>query len=220
MKVKFSPLVSQASGKAGPIVASHWKGINYLRELVIPANPDSTGTYGQQEHRARLKKIVTWWHDVEQQVQDYVKTLVTGLPLTAFNAFCKRNLYDISLGTIADRKAADDPRIIPLNTDELPVATFVLSTGSGAKELDLTWTAGEAEGTHKAYALVGDVSGDGVFPDNLDVAEADTTLISALTTTFAAVAGDTWYFVALLVEDHEAHAFSIALCDWAQSNAA
>lgn len=48
-----SPLMSlDASGSiAGALTFSKWKGRNYARQLVIPANPQ---TVGQQESRARM----------------------------------------------------------------------------------------------------------------------------------------------------------------------
>jgi len=42
------------TGKQGGVVASKWKGINYIREYVIPANPD---TVPQQASRATFKKV-------------------------------------------------------------------------------------------------------------------------------------------------------------------
>lgn len=219
MIVQYSPLVSQASGKAGPIVASRWKGINYFRELVIPANPNSLGEFGQAEHRARARMMVYWWQDMPTQFTDFCKVLASGLPLSGFNMFYGQNLRLISLGTKLNRKSAEDPILTPIQTLIEPVATFVASSGAGEKEIDLTWTAGDATGTHYAYVAYGACDADGDLPLHLELGEADTTEISALTTKITMPEATAWYFLALLVENGETNEFSVALVDWAQSNA-
>lgn len=54
------PLMSlDASGKfAGVMVASIWKGRNYMRQYVIPTNPNTTA---QQAQRALLAAAVAAW---------------------------------------------------------------------------------------------------------------------------------------------------------------
>lgn len=56
-----APLMSlDASGEFGKeIVFSHWKGINYARELVTPENPD---TAAQQVIRGYFTDAVNAWH--------------------------------------------------------------------------------------------------------------------------------------------------------------
>jgi hypothetical protein len=50
-----SGILSQTRGKVAGIVGSVWKGINYVREYVIPANPK---TAGQQSQRAKMREAV------------------------------------------------------------------------------------------------------------------------------------------------------------------
>src|SRR5579862_2178766 len=72
-----APLMSLgASGEFGKeIVYSHWKGINYARELVIPMNPNSAA---QQVIRGYFTASVDAWHAETSTVRtawtDYAKT--------------------------------------------------------------------------------------------------------------------------------------------------
>jgi len=52
-----SGILSQTRGKVAGIVGSVWKGINYVREYVIPANPK---TAGQQSQRAKMREAVAF----------------------------------------------------------------------------------------------------------------------------------------------------------------
>ena len=60
MSKTIAPLLSLgASGQiAKTMVASRWKGINYMRRYVIPANPRTTG---QQDQRAAVTASVKAW---------------------------------------------------------------------------------------------------------------------------------------------------------------
>lgn len=61
MAIVTSPLFSfSAGGQVGKaIVYSSWKGINYVRMYVIPANPD---TAAQQVIRGYFTDAVNAWH--------------------------------------------------------------------------------------------------------------------------------------------------------------
>jgi hypothetical protein len=208
MKVMYSPIISQASGAAGPVVASRWKGINYMRERVVPANPQLPA---QMTHRARLTRAVAWYHDIEDQLRDYIKTLVTGLAMSGFNAFAKSNIH-------AQYQAAAAP-IVPANTAVNPVASLVAAAGAASGQIALTWTQGDADGANKAYILVGLSNVDEDYPENLVTHEKDTTLISALARTISGLTPGAYYMVFLLVEVVATHQFSIARSDVAQAKA-
>jgi hypothetical protein len=83
-----SPLFSfSASGQVGKaIVYSSWKGINYVRRYVIPANPD---TAAQQVIRGYFTDAVSAWHAETSTVRtawtDYAKT--HGLQESGFNLY-------------------------------------------------------------------------------------------------------------------------------------
>ena len=95
-------------------MASRWKGVGFFRARVVPANPNSAGVYGQAEHRSLFRTVVSWWHDLEAQVQEECDRLCFGMALSGFNAFVKRNLWDMGLGTAESRKEFAWGRIMPL----------------------------------------------------------------------------------------------------------
>ena len=208
MRVRFSAAFAEARGSAGSITASAWKGIPYLRSRITPANPK---TDLQVAHRLLLTKSVAWWHDLEQQLIDSIDALVTGTPMSGFNAFCKRNVKDLH-DVVA-------PRILPLNAITNPIQNLAGVPGTATKTIDLTWVQGEAVPSNKMYILAGEATGDGVAPANLVMIEKDTSspILEALTITLGKAS--TWYMVAALVEEATDHVFSIASTTWAQSKA-
>lgn len=168
MIVTFSALVSEASGSVGPVVFSRWKGIPYVRSRITPANPKSTD---QVTVREAFATTVDWWHDIEEQLQDFIKTLVTGRPLSGFNRFVGANcdaLHD-----------EDPPPFVPQETTTPEITTFAAVTGTGLGELDLTWDQANASETAKMYFLRGLHDADFGYPLRLLLAEKDTTLASA-----------------------------------------
>jgi len=199
MKVRYSPLISQASGSAGPIVASRWKGINYFRERIIPANPKSADQITQ---RGNLARCVAWWHDLEEQLTDFVKSLAVGLPFSGFNAFTARNLKDMYDEV--------DPRIVPLNAPVNPVTSCAHTPGGSAGSFDLSWVQGEAAGTDKAYILAGTSNVGADLSNNLFLIEKDTTLISAGGKILSGLDAGAYLWVYLLVEVIATSQFSIA----------
>jgi len=70
------PLMSlDASGKfADTMVASIWKGRNYMRKYVIPTNPN---TVAQQTHRAVFADAVAAWKDLPATDEDIESGLQT-----------------------------------------------------------------------------------------------------------------------------------------------
>ena len=208
MKVRFSPLVSEARGSAGPLVASGWKGIAYFRERVTPSNPN---TVDQQAQRGRMTKVVAWWHDLEAQVKTDIATLAAGLAMSAYNLFTQRNVkddYDVT-----------GPRIMPLNASVLPLGNMTAAAGNNTKEITLTFTQGEAVTANKLYILAGETSGTGVIPAHLTLVEKETTAANAANKTITLAKASTWYFVAVLVENTTSSTFSVAKADYAQSHA-
>jgi len=212
MKVIYSPLVSQARGSAGPLTASAWKGINYIRERITPSNPD---TDKQRVARAAITRCVSWWHDLEAQVVTYINSLVAGQAISGFNTFTKRNAKDMH---------EEDPcRIIPLNTAVNPIANLVAITGSNAGDIDLTWDQGEAPNGLCVYVLAAPKAAGTYnpigYPDNLVVENKDTITVQTEGFTLPNLTPDTDYFVYVMVESATLHKFSVALQATAKSHA-
>jgi len=199
MKVRWSPLISQASGATGPIVASRWRGIDYIRERIVPANPKSAD---QMTQRDFLTKVVAWWHDIEEQLQDYCKLLVLGEPLSGFNAFTKRNLKDL-----ADLV---DPRIMPLNAVPNPITDLAGAPGTAGATVALTWTQGEANIEDKIYVLAGEIAEAGDIPANLALIEKEETATSTESKEVTMGKADQLYAIWVLAEHVLDSSFSIA----------
>jgi hypothetical protein len=217
MKIRFSPLISQASGSAGPVTASRWKGIPYMRERITPANPNLPL---QLDQRARMRKVVAWYHDLESQVTDFLDLLAAGEAFSGFNAFTKRNVRDIynrDIGIPPAEPGIEVPRIMPLNTPTNPIGSLVTAQAAGAKSISATFAQGDATTGDMLYVLAGMVPEDGDLPDNLVMITKDTILVSAGSTTLDMPDQNQMYFVAALVEHTEDHSFSVALVDWAES---
>lgn len=114
------PLMSlDASGKfADTMVASIWKGRNYMRKYVIPANPN---TAAQSTHRGKFKDAVAAWQSLpatdEDIGNDTLQTSVEGWntaasdcspPIAGFNYFVHAWLDQCD---DSDFVAADGPTI-------------------------------------------------------------------------------------------------------------
>lgn len=90
-KVK-GPLFSLSAGGqvAKTLVYGAWKGVDWVRQYVIPANPQSEL---QQAQRTIFKAAVTLWHTAGLEAVDvvafnlYAATL--GIAMSGFNAFVR-----------------------------------------------------------------------------------------------------------------------------------
>lgn len=107
MAKALAPLFSfGASGAIGrALVFFDWKGLNCVRQYVIPANPKSDK---QKTQRAHLKDAVDLWHLAAPAVDDVAAYRLLGstfpTPRTGFNAACRE--------VIKSRIANDNKRAI------------------------------------------------------------------------------------------------------------
>lgn len=85
------PLMSMdASGTlAGTLVFSKWKGRNYVRSHVIPANPKSAGQTGI---RSMMRYLSQLWASIAALTQASWDELAATTSVSAFNAFVGHNL--------------------------------------------------------------------------------------------------------------------------------
>lgn len=87
-----APLFSfSAAGKLGnSLVYFGWKGLQVVRQYVIPANPDTTG---QSTQRDILKAAVDEWHETKYIAKDKTAwdkyAAILAKPMSGFNAFVK-----------------------------------------------------------------------------------------------------------------------------------
>lgn len=91
MALVNGPLFSlEARGAVGrAIVYAKWKGRDYVRKYVVPANPR---TLAQQFQRGILEAITQRWAFIEPAHKATWQTLANAHNYSTFNAYCKFNL--------------------------------------------------------------------------------------------------------------------------------
>lgn len=90
VKVTAPGMSLDASGTlAGALVFSKWKGRNYIREHVIPANPKSGGQVGV---RSMFKFLTQDWVNLSQAEQDDWLDRAGDLVASTFNAYLSYNM--------------------------------------------------------------------------------------------------------------------------------
>lgn len=91
VKVAGPALSLDASGKlGGAIVFSKWKGRNYVRVLVTPANPKSVG---QVSVRSMMKWLSQQWKSIGDAPQATWIDRAKITNISPFNAYCAYNLF-------------------------------------------------------------------------------------------------------------------------------
>ena len=144
-------ILSKVSGKVAGVVGGTWKGTNYLRELVKPANPN---TPLQQAQRGKMAFVVAV---ARQLVGDVLNPYLNKFckTMSGYNWFCKENIKRLA-GT-------------PLKFSSAPVLSFgtlqsgaVLSTGADA-DYGISFSAiPSVPAGHALKLVVAAISEDGV----------------------------------------------------------
>ncbi|MBA7634095.1 hypothetical protein ES703_41674 [subsurface metagenome] len=135
-KVIYSPLISSLRGKVADAVFAVWKGIAYVRERVIPANPRSDLQVAQRE---ALANTLTMWQSIASWAQQIWNTYAEGYAKSGYNRYMEDNILHV--------KAAEAGHITPTNPDYVKIAAMAAAAGA-AGEIDCTWTnAGGVPGT-------------------------------------------------------------------------
>lgn len=128
------PLFSlQASGKlANAIVYSVWKGIPYVREYVVPSNPNSLG---QRNTRSATSFFSKYWKSLIQADKDSWIAAANAANFSPFNAYMKAGLQALAAG-FAPSDNSTEARTGPSQT-ATPTA-LVISAGvlTGSVVLD------------------------------------------------------------------------------------
>lgn len=140
-----APLLSfNASGQIGKsIVFAKWRGVDYARQLVQPANPD---TVNQQETRNTFSWLNNVWRYFPAEVQEAWNAYAQGQPLTGRNGLIKLNLSNL-------RSETDLTNLImsPSAKSGPVAASMVITPGDDQLSIALTpgslpdgWTIDEA----------------------------------------------------------------------------
>lgn len=114
------------------MVASSWKGINYMRSYVVPANPR---TSAQQETRGVFKWLNGIWKLGDSDLQAPWTGYAKGQKLTNRNAFIKFNLPSLR-GSATGAGFVGSP-----GSNGGLAAVAAVSSDGGTHILDITMTA-------------------------------------------------------------------------------
>lgn len=146
-RISLSPLIVDIRNKIGDTVFSKWKGVNYARSRVDPSNPN---TVNQQEVRDALRQLVTLWQALAGIVRTSWADFASGRNLSGFNAFVGVNAVD---------QRAATPIELTKDLGETSLATFGAATGSGAAEIDITYTISPVAAGKRLHVIAREVSG-------------------------------------------------------------
>lgn len=199
--IRFSPLITEASGSVKDTVFSRWKGRAYIRARVTPSNPQ---TAAQTLVRESLARTVELWQSTEAQIKAVWDTYASPYSLSGYNSFVSANRAKEQAGTELD--------LTPPNKDIDKLTTLVASTGTLTKEIDLVWTGGTQDADKFIYVVS--------RQDTLNafvLVEKDTTLVSALSVTLTMPLAATVYEIYVADEDGSDSEFSESIMDSATS---
>lgn len=170
-----APLLSfGARGQIGnSIVFGAWRGVNYARQKVIPANPRTTA---QQELRGVFRVMSQLWTLAPIQWKDLWNAFASGRPFTGRNAFMGQNIA--ALDGQADRTSFI---FSPGAKGGLPPEAIALTGGAGTVDVVVTnpdapdgWVLSSAVGI---AILDGDPSMPYSGPVGIDVETVDPTAL-------------------------------------------
>ncbi|KKM03850.1 hypothetical protein LCGC14_1770320 [marine sediment metagenome] len=119
MKVTYGPIVSDARGRFGGVVASAWKGISIFRRFQAPSNPN---TAAQVLVRRTFRNLNSSYVMQSALVRDSWVTFATGRPYTGRNQYIGRNVP-----LLMDEADANNLLATPGDASTLPPVTMALS---------------------------------------------------------------------------------------------
>lgn len=94
-RIFLSPLIVDIRAKQKDTVFSKWKGINYIRSRVVPANPQSTA---QTEVRDALTHLVDAWPLLNAAVKLNLDYFTVGRNKSGFNQYVGTNVPILRAG--------------------------------------------------------------------------------------------------------------------------
>ena len=131
-----SGILSRTTGKVGGVVGASWKGINYIREHVVPANPQ---TEAQQGQRAKMRKAVAFAKPIIGAVLNVYMDPLTR-KMSAFNRWIKRNINQMPTGAGTALITLTEGNLAPCQDPEIEAdapGQFLLSCAVTQGSLDL-----------------------------------------------------------------------------------
>lgn len=148
MAIVLQGFLGPFTGKVGGAVGGIWKGINYIKGYVIPANPN---TVAQQAQRGKFAAVVA-----------VAQALLGTLIATFWNPFAvKMSGYNYFIQQVINSCSATGlllaSTIITKGTLESASSASAPTYNTGTGELDFSWSnviSGNGLATDEMYALV------------------------------------------------------------------
>lgn len=182
MKVRFSPIVAEARGAAGPVVASSWKGNPYFRSRVTPANPK---TVAQVAQRGLLAAVVVAWQSVAAELRTFLNSLASGKGYSGFNLFTKT--------TVKAQTGNAATFFVPAGQGETPLEGVAAVTGLAQGGITLTWTDPELAVARDLKVYGGVIAQAGAFPAALELIDTGGVKTDAETVELTGLTANTRY---------------------------
>lgn len=114
-------------------VYSKWRGVPYVRQRVIPANPRTTA---QQNNRSLFASMRALWKIAPAGMRSPWDAFATGRPFTGMNAFLGQNIAALQSQSDLTAFIAS-----PGARGGFPIDNFAAVGGVGSGEIDVTITA-------------------------------------------------------------------------------
>lgn len=123
-----SGVLGNTRGKVAGVVGSQWKDKNYIREYVLPANPN---TAAQQTQRSKMSDVVEFCKPLVGPVfNSYTDKFQKSM--SGFNFFVKKN--------IAEFDGSPDHSNVKITEGKLHAPTVVAGAyTNGVADIDITW---------------------------------------------------------------------------------
>lgn len=118
-------------GKA--MVAAKWRGVQYVREYVVPANPRTVAQQGVRKLFAYLREM---WKLAPSETLAAWNAFASGRPFTGMNKYIGENVRVLNGETDLDNFIGS-----PGAGGGLPPVSITVTTGSGSGEIDVDVTA-------------------------------------------------------------------------------
>ena len=132
MKITYSSLINNLSGRSGGVVFSRWQGVRVGRVFTPPTQPRTSNQVGHRNlfrWLNRMYKLVS----LDWQLESW-KRAAEGRPGIARNFFMANNLQNIGSDT-------DDNNYTPFYIQTEPSSAWVTPTATGASgQITFGWT--------------------------------------------------------------------------------
>jgi len=127
-RIELHGMFYDIRNKVGNLVYSKWRGINYVRQLVIPFNPNSIL---QQDVRHAFSRCVHAWQLFNIALKNAWAFVAVDQPYSGYNRY---------MGINAVTEASQGIQELSPATDVLPLTTFTAGSGAGAGEINITFS--------------------------------------------------------------------------------